>query len=210
MGRSAKMAKRPTKAEKLSRQVNAPISTLNRSQRPRSLSPDLATATASTSTSTSIPLFNTSRKGALVPPRPRTGTTTTSTSTIKDDLTEPDLDLDLDLSAPSSTALDLISSLTSTSTTTNTPTAHSHWSSEFPLSKQRKPSTSSCSDKLKKAQHSISNDARKADRKITGGGSGVGGSKGLKGGKDKFRLGVDYVTLHEKRIGGERFSKKLR
>ncbi|SCV74496.1 BQ2448_8137 [Microbotryum intermedium] len=204
MGRSAKVAKRPTKAEKLSRQVNAPISSLNyRSPRPRSLSPDLTTTA---STSTSIPLFNTSRKGAVVPPRPRR-TQTKPQQEPQSDGMEPDLDLDL--SAPSNDGIDLVSSLASTSTAA--PPAH--WSSEFPLSKQRH-SKPSPLVKMKKAQQAISNDARKADRKLGGGGGGgggrAGGSKAMKGGKDKFRLGVDYVTLHEKRNGGERFSKKLR
>ena len=55
MGRSAKNMKRPTKAEKVSRTLNtAPL----HRERPRSLSPDLATRSA-------IPLFNTSAKRRL-------------------------------------------------------------------------------------------------------------------------------------------------
>ncbi|KAM0755504.1 hypothetical protein T439DRAFT_4873 [Meredithblackwellia eburnea MCA 4105] len=56
MGRSAKLMKRPTKAEKVSRQLNAPPQTSTR--RERSLSPDDGPRSA-------IPLFNTSAKRRL-------------------------------------------------------------------------------------------------------------------------------------------------
>ncbi|GAA5889036.1 hypothetical protein JCM16303_004225 [Sporobolomyces ruberrimus] len=54
MGRSAKFAKRPNKAEKVARQINKPIASHNRE---RSLSPE------TNATPSEIPLFNTSAKG---------------------------------------------------------------------------------------------------------------------------------------------------
>ncbi|GAA5938020.1 uncharacterized protein JCM15063_005442 [Sporobolomyces koalae] len=54
MGRSAKFAKRPNKAEKVARQINKPISSHNRE---RSLSPETDQPRSE------IPLFNTSAKG---------------------------------------------------------------------------------------------------------------------------------------------------
>ncbi|GAA5908560.1 uncharacterized protein JCM6883_005586 [Sporobolomyces salmoneus] len=60
MGRSAKFAKRPTKAEKVARQINKPINSHNRE---RSLSPE-------TNERSEIPLFNTSAKGRQVSNKP--------------------------------------------------------------------------------------------------------------------------------------------
>ncbi|GAA5962267.1 hypothetical protein JCM3765_004727 [Sporobolomyces pararoseus] len=65
MGRSAKFAKRPTKAEKVARQINKP---LNSSTRQRSLSPEIEGET--TTVRSEIPLFNTSAKGRQYSTKP--------------------------------------------------------------------------------------------------------------------------------------------
>ncbi|GAA6019355.1 hypothetical protein JCM11491_000905 [Sporobolomyces phaffii] len=61
MGRSAKFAKRPNKAEKVARQINKPIASHNRE---RSLSPETDAPRSE------IPLFNTSAKGRQVSSKP--------------------------------------------------------------------------------------------------------------------------------------------
>ncbi|GAA5982583.1 hypothetical protein JCM10908_006706 [Rhodotorula pacifica] len=86
MGRSAKMMKRPTKSEKVSRQINKPAQPAQRIE--RSLSPDAGPST--------IPLFNTSVPGRQTSkPDPRTRKSAASTSSSRpatSDLVGEDVD----------------------------------------------------------------------------------------------------------------------
>ncbi|GAA5979479.1 hypothetical protein JCM5350_003919 [Sporobolomyces pararoseus] len=84
MGRSAKFAKRPTKAEKVARQINKPLN----AQRQRSLSPDLEGETTQRS---EIPLFNTSAKGRQYSTKPDPRKVTTMIEGDDDDEEAPEL-----------------------------------------------------------------------------------------------------------------------
>merc|ERR1712080_467680 len=76
MGRSAKMMKRPTKSEKVSRQINKPSQPAQRIE--RSLSPDAGPS--------SIPLFNTSVPGRqTAKPDPRSRASAASSRPAVDD-----------------------------------------------------------------------------------------------------------------------------
>ncbi|GAA6062266.1 hypothetical protein JCM10212_000926 [Sporobolomyces blumeae] len=84
MGRSAKFAKRPTKAEKVARTINKPEQPTSRAQ--RSLSPDEGPRSA-------IPLFNTSAKGRA-PTKPDPRIKPGLDAMLDDGEVEPDADLE--------------------------------------------------------------------------------------------------------------------
>ncbi|KAM0789888.1 hypothetical protein ACM66B_006732 [Microbotryomycetes sp. NB124-2] len=190
MGRSAKFMKRPTKAEKVSRKVTAPVTSARPANRVRSLSPEDPNGTEYRSP---IPLFNTSAKNRG---------NGRQLEKHRQQQRQQDHNIEMDDDQQPAQTEDA-----------HTPA----FDTTFPATSSRTSGTTktmSLKHKMKQAkeQMRIEEDKRKA--KLAGGAlagrrksSGLGGAGAST--KDKFRLGTDYVALHESRPGGA-FKKKLR
>lgn len=158
MGKSAKNMKRPNRAEKVSRQTNAPV-------RPRVASPSLPDEKSA------IPLFNSSRK-LTVPPTRSTNPAAIAAAAgglpTGDDLMHEE------------EQLDLVEQIASGGAT---------------IKKK-----SSLKDKVRAAKESMKVDESKGNTGKLG--------KSLQRGKSNVLGGVDYLKLHEKKLGG--MKKKMR
>ncbi|KAK4054057.1 hypothetical protein OIO90_003702 [Microbotryomycetes sp. JL221] len=183
MGRSAKFMKRPTKAEKVSRAITAPPKP-STTQRIRSLSPEDPYEPSP------IPLFNTSAKdrgnGRVLETNRAKQTAARVQANGDDSLDGDEAHVDEDNNDDD----DMTGDARATSTK--------------PMSLKNKM-------KLAKEQMRIEQDKRNAKLSFgnRAGSKRKSGAAFTSGGKDKFKLGTDYVALHESRPGGA-FKKKLR
>lgn len=159
MGKSAKNMKRPNRAEKVSRQTNAPA-------RPRAVSP------GHSGEQSAIPLFNSSRKS--------TKTETRSTNPAAIALLAGGLPTGDD-PRQEEEQLDLVEQLSAEN------------GSVAPKKKSLKDKVNAAKDRMKLHER------KGKEPKL---------SRGLTRGKSNVLGGVDYLKLHEKKLGG--MKKKMR